>query len=112
VTVTGIAGSPPRANANSGAAHRPPSRLRVCVKGFRHVHLLDAACIRDRHFVGEIERLFLVMRDEDRGQAEPLVEMAQPAPEILAHFRIERAKRLVEQRSAGERVTLTSSGVA
>ena len=52
------------------------------------------------HLVGELERLLLVVGDEHAGQAEPPVQVAQPAPQILPDLRIERAEWLVEQQDA------------
>src|SRR5690606_3107179 len=67
----------------------------------------------DDDAVGEVERLLLIMRDEERGDAEFLVDLAQPAPEIAPDVGVERAERLVEQQylrvdceRAGERHAL------
>ena len=56
--------------------------------------------------VGELERLLLVVGDEHRGVAGAVVDLAQPLAQLLAHLRVERAERLVEQqhpRLDGER---------
>ncbi len=43
--------------------------------------------------VGDLERLLLVVGHEDGGQADLVVELAQPAAELLADLGIERAER-------------------
>jgi hypothetical protein len=55
-----------------------------------------ARIVRLRHF----QRLFLVVGDEDRGDVQLVVQLAQPAPQLLAHLGVERAERLVEQQHA------------
>ena len=52
------------------------------------------------HPVGELQRLLLVVGDEDGGVAGLVVDLAQPAAQILAHLGVERAERLVEQQHA------------
>ena len=47
--------------------------------------------------VGDLERLFLVVGDEDAGDVQLVVQPAQPAAQLLAHLGVERAERLVEQ---------------
>ncbi len=61
------------------------------------VALHEPPALHQRDPVGELHRLLLVVRDEDRRDAEPLMQAAHPAPHILAHERIERAEGLVEQ---------------
>ena len=41
------------------------------------------------------------MRHEDARDADLVVQLPQPAPQLLAHLRIERAERLVEEQHAG-----------
>ena len=53
--------------------------------------------VHDDDAVGELERLFLIVGDEDAGQADLVVQPPQPAAQLLPHFRVERAERLVEQ---------------
>ena len=72
----------------------------------RRADLLDAAAIHDHHAVGDLQRLLLVVRDEHRRHVDLVVQVAQPAPQLLADLGIERAERLVEQQDArldGER---------
>ncbi len=68
--------------------------------------LLDAALAHHHDAVGKLQRLFLVVGDEDGGVAGPVVDFAQPAAQLLADLGVERAERLVEQQHArldGER---------
>jgi hypothetical protein len=76
------------------------------------VHLLgrarlpDAASVEHDHPIRQLQRLLLVMGDEHRGDVDLLVQLAQPAPQLLADLGIERAERLVEQKNTrldGER---------
>jgi electron transfer flavoprotein alpha subunit len=41
------------------------------------------------------------VRDEERGDVDLVVQLAQPAPQFLAHLGVERAERLVEQQHLG-----------
>ena len=68
--------------------------------------LLDAALVHDDDPVGDLEGLLLVVRDEDAGDVDLVVQPAQPLAQLLAHLGVERAERLVEQqhlRLGGER---------
>src|SRR4029077_3686543 len=47
--------------------------------------------------IGELERFFLIVRDENAGDMDAVVQSAQPAAQIAAHARIERTERLIEQ---------------
>src|SRR5581483_6715920 len=75
-------------------------RCRMLIELVDAAALLDAAAIHHDDTIGELERFFLIVRDEDRGVAGAIVQRAEPAPQILAHLRIERAERLVEQQHA------------
>ena len=55
------------------------------------------ALVEDDDSVGELERLFLIVRDEHARQTDLVVQAPQPAAQLLPHFRVERAERLVEQ---------------
>ena len=62
--------------------------------------LLDPALAHHHDPVGHGERLLLVVRDHDRGHAEPVLQVADLAAQPGAHPRVERRKRLVEQQQA------------
>ena len=59
------------------------------------------ALAHDDDAVGEFERLLLVVGDEDGGVAGGVVDFAQPAAQLAADLRVERAERLVEQQHLG-----------
>ena len=61
------------------------------------------ALAHDDDAVGQFQRLFLVVGDEDRRVAGGVVDLAQPAAQFAAHLRVERAERLVEQQHAAAR---------
>ena len=73
---------------------------RLVIDLARRADLLDPAVVHDGDAVGELQRLFLVVGDEDRGQLHVVVQPAQPAAQFLAHLGVERAERLVEQQHA------------
>ena len=50
--------------------------------------------------IGHLERLFLIVRDEDRGAVDLTVQHAQPLPQLLAYLGVKRAERLIEQQHA------------
>ena len=51
--------------------------------------------------VSNLQRLLLVVRDEHAGDLQIVVESPQPAPQFLAHLRVQCTKGLVEQQHAG-----------
>ena len=56
--------------------------------------------------IGQLERFFLIVRDEHARQVNLVVQPPQPAAQLLPHLGVERAERLVEQqhlRLDGER---------
>ncbi len=63
--------------------------------------LLDHALVHHDDPIGHRQRLFLIVRDHDRRDAEALVQAADLAAQVRAHARIERGERLVEQQQAG-----------
>jgi hypothetical protein len=62
--------------------------------------LLEVAVVHDRHPVGDLHRLLLVVRDEDRRHVHLLVQAAQPVAELRAHPGVEGAEGLVEEQDA------------
>ena len=50
---------------------------------------------------GELQRLLLVVRDEEAGHAEFAVELIEPAPKVLADACVQRPEGLVEQEHLG-----------
>ena len=63
----------------------------------RAADLLEPAVVDDGDLVGDLHRLVLVVRDEDRRHVHDVVELAQPLAQLRADARVEGAERLVEQ---------------
>ena len=63
--------------------------------------LLDAPGVDDRHLLGDLERLLLVVRHEHGRHVHVVVEAPQPLAQLFAHGRVEGAERLVEQQDLG-----------
>jgi hypothetical protein len=59
--------------------------------------LFQPAVAHDADPVGHGQRLFLVVRDEDRRRAEPLLQGADLLPQLQPDLGVERGQRLVEQ---------------
>ena len=70
---------------------------RAVVDLVRRRGLLHAALVDDHDLLGDLQRLLLVVRDEDRRHVDLVVEAAQPRAQLLADAGVERAERLVEQ---------------
>ena len=64
-------------------------------------HLLDLALVQDDDLVGDLERLLLVVGDEQAGDVDLVVQPAEPAAQLVAHPGVERPERLVEQQHLG-----------
>ena len=64
-------------------------------------HLFDLALIEHRDPVAHRQRLFLVMRDEDKGDAHLLLDVLEFHLHLLAQFQIQRAQRLIQQQHFG-----------
>ena len=69
----------------------------------RRADLLDFAVVHDDDAVGDLHRLLLVVRDEDRRHVDLLVQAPQPVAQLLAHPRVERAEGLVQQQHLAAR---------
>ena len=79
---------------------------RLLVQLARRPDLLDPAVVHDHDPVGDVHRLFLVVGHEHGRDVGLVVQPAQPRAQLLAHPRVERTERLVEQqhlRLDGER---------
>ena len=59
--------------------------------------LLDPALVEHREAVAHRERLLLVVRDVDEGDAELLLDPLQLDLELLPELQVECAERLVEE---------------
>ena len=74
-------------------------RARPLVDFLGVADLLDPSVIEDGDPVGHRQRFALVVRDEDEGEAERVLQGLQLALHRLAQFQVERAERLVEQQN-------------
>src|SRR5689334_11664170 len=59
-------------------------------------NLLDPALVHHDDPVGDFERLFLIVRDEDARDVNFIVQPAEPGPEALADFGVERAEWFIK----------------
>ncbi len=86
-----------------GLAHETADegRDRLVVDLGRRADLFDPALIEDGDAVGQVERLFLVVGDEDRGHARGVMHAAQFLAQRLAHRGVQGAEGLVQQQHAG-----------
>ena len=89
-------------------------RRGMIVNLLRRANLLDLPVAQNGHAVGHFQRLLLVVRHKQGRDVDFVVQFAQPAAQFLAHLRVERAERLVQQQNlrldrerAGERDALS-----
>ena len=71
------------------------------VDRLRRAFLDDPAGIHHQHAVGQDHRLALVVRDEDRRDADPRLDLLQLEAHLVAPPRVEIGERLVEQQHVG-----------
>lgn len=71
--------------------------LRTIVDGHRRVDLLDMSLVHEHQPVCQALRLFLIVRDDERRDAERLLQMKQFDLQIETQCPIESAEGLVEQ---------------
>jgi len=62
--------------------------------------LLDLALVQHNDAISQVHDFVVVMHDENCGQGPALVTLAQPAGQLLAPVRVERAEGFVEQENA------------
>lgn len=74
--------------------------LRVAIDLGRRTYLFDAALVHDDDAVGHGERLFLIVRDHDRGDAELALQLLDLVSQMHAHLGVERRQGLVEKQQA------------
>ena len=67
----------------------------------RPAGLLDLPAVEQDDAIGHFERFILVVRDEQRGDADALLQVAQFLAHALAKLGVEIRERLVEQEDAG-----------
>ena len=59
--------------------------------------LLEAPVVDDGDLVGDLHRLFLVVRHEHRRHVDDVVQLAEPLAQLGSDARVESAERLVEE---------------
>ncbi len=64
-------------------------------------HLFNPAMVHHHHPVGHFESLLLIMGDKHAGQVDLVMQITQPAPQVLAHLGVQRAKWFVKQQYPG-----------
>ena len=86
-----------------GRADEPGDELarRLLVDLARGADLLDAAGVEHGDAVGEGQRLLLVVRDEQEGDADVPLDRLELHLHLLAQLEVEGAERLVEQQHRG-----------
>ena len=72
-------------------------RGRLVEHFFRRADLFDLALVHHDDAVGDFERFFLIVRDENAGDVNFVVQPAEPGPQALADFGIECTERFVQQ---------------
>ena len=70
-------------------------RIRLRVELLGAAHLDQPAALDDSDPVGDLEGLLLVVRDEDRRHAEPLLDLAEAPAKLRPDLDVERAEGLV-----------------
>jgi hypothetical protein len=80
---------------------RDPARVRLLVDFGRRGDLDQAAMVHDADAIGDRHRLLLVVGDDDKGEAELLLQLHQLELRLAAQLLVERRERLVEQQDAG-----------
>ena len=76
---------------------RDERRRRLLVDLLRRAELLDPALVEDGDPVAQGERLFLVVRDEDEGDADLALQLLELDLHLLSQLEVEGAEGLVEQ---------------
>ncbi len=77
---------------------RKPSQ--AVVDFSRRADLLDMPFVDEHDPVGNLESFFLIVRHEDRGDVQLVMQRTKPTPKLLANLGVERAERLVEKQNA------------
>ena len=73
----------------------------LVVDVFGRADLLDHAVVHDHDDVAHRQRFLLVVRNEDKGDAEVIVHLFEFDLHLLAHLEVQRAERLVKEQHLG-----------
>ncbi len=74
---------------------------RLVVDLGRGTDLLDLAGIHQYHPIRHLQRFLLIVGDEQAGDVQLVVQLAQPAAQLLAHLGVEGAEGLIQQQHLG-----------
>ena len=69
----------------------------MVVEGVRRTGLLDLAVVDEHDAIRDIESFLLVMRDENRRDAQIVMAVAQPTAEFEADFCVESSKWFIQK---------------
>ena len=75
--------------------------VRLAVECAGVADLFDFAVVHDDDLVGDFQGFFLVVRDQNAGDAQFVVDVAQPGTQFFADFGIECAEGFVQQQQFG-----------
>jgi hypothetical protein len=59
--------------------------------------LLEFSCVENRDPIRDLKRLLLIVRHQQTGNVNLVLQPAKPAPQLLANFRVQCPEGLVEQ---------------
>jgi len=76
---------------------RDEGGARLLVHLARRPRLFHVAVVHDRHTIAHRQRLFLIVRHEDEGDADVVLDRLQLDLEVFAEPRVEGAERLVQE---------------
>lgn len=71
------------------------------IEGLGRIHLFDLALTQDGDAVGQFQRLFLIVGDEDGRHAGLLMHLTQPAAQVASDAGVQGAEGLVQQQQSG-----------
>ena len=69
----------------------------MMVNLLRRADLFDPALVHYRHAVGDFQRLILIVCHKHAGDVNFVMKLPQPAAQLHAHLRVQRAKGFVQQ---------------
>ena len=90
----------PEQQIGAAQERRDEPRAGPLIQRARLADFLEPAAVHDADPVRHAEGFFLIVRHEHRRDADGALNLADPAPQLLADLRVERAERLVEQQHA------------
>src|SRR5436190_1274152 len=80
---------------------RGKQRMWPSIQRFAGADLEQPAALENSDSVRKLEGFLLVVSDQDRSHAKPLLNLFEGAPELRANLHIQRAERFVKQQDIG-----------